>query len=83
MAASPLSPAGLDHVVLLVDDMAAALGFYIDVLGCRPGYAYPALGMEHLADFAEMAGIELVRIDAETRIPALRQQLMWNDVAYR
>lgn len=34
-----------------------------------------ALTSEHLEDFAEMAGIELVVIDAETRLRELRRQL--------
>jgi L-arabinose isomerase len=41
-----------------------------------------ALTMNHLVDFAEIAGIELVRIDAETRIRELRRELKWNEVAY-
>lgn len=47
-AAPPFTLAGLDHVVLLVDDMPRALAFYGGVLGCQPGYSYPALGMEQL-----------------------------------
>ncbi len=42
-----------------------------------------ALRMEHLADFAEIAGIELVRIDADTKIPQLRRELLWSDAAYK
>ncbi len=42
-----------------------------------------ALTTEHLADFAEIAGIELVRIDAETRLPQLRRELLWSDAAYK
>ena len=42
-----------------------------------------ALTMEHLEDFAEIAGIELVRIDAETRLPQLRRELVWSDAAYK
>jgi L-arabinose isomerase len=41
-----------------------------------------ALTTEHLEDFAEIAGIELIRIDQETRIPQLRRELRWNDAAY-
>jgi L-arabinose isomerase len=41
-----------------------------------------ALTTEHLEDFAEIAGIELVRIDAETRIPNFRRELRWSDVSY-
>ena len=42
-----------------------------------------ALTMEHMEDFAEIAGIELVRIDSDTRLPRLRQELRWSDAAYR
>lgn len=42
-----------------------------------------ALTIEHLEDFAEIAGIELTRIDAETRIPQFRQHLRWEEAAYR
>ncbi|MBA8876928.1 VOC family protein [Phyllobacterium myrsinacearum] len=44
----PFSLVGIDHVVFLVDDMPSALGFYYGVLGCQPGYTYPALGMEQV-----------------------------------
>jgi len=37
---------------------------------------------EMLEDFAGMSGIELVVIDADTRIRQLRQELEWNEVAY-
>jgi len=40
-----------------------------------------ALTMEHLEDFAEIAGIELIRIDNETRIHQLRRELRWSDAA--
>jgi glyoxylase I family protein len=46
--AIPFTPVGIDHVVLLIDDMERALAFYFGVLGCRPGYSYPALGMEQV-----------------------------------
>lgn len=42
-----------------------------------------ALTMEHLDDFAEIAGIELVRIDADTRLHELRRELVWSDAAYK
>jgi len=38
--------------------------------------------MQHLEDFAEIANIELIRIDAETRLHELRQQLRWNEGAF-
>ncbi len=42
-----------------------------------------ALTMEHMEDFAELAGIELVRIDSETKLHQLRRELTWSDAAYR
>ena len=48
MSKPPFSLVGIDHVVLLVDDMAKAMTFYADVLGAGPGYSYPALGMEQV-----------------------------------
>ena len=42
-----------------------------------------ALTMEHMEDFAEIAGIELVRIDSDTRLAQLRRELLWSDAAYR
>lgn len=44
----PFTLVGIDHVVFLVDDMDRAQRFYFDVLGCVPGYSYPALGMEQV-----------------------------------
>lgn len=51
----PFHFTGIDHVVFLVDDMARALGFYCDILGCQPGFSYPTLGMEQV-----WAGTELI-----------------------
>jgi len=46
--ANPIQPVGIDHVVFLVTDMDRALAFYEGVLNCRPGFSYPALGMEQV-----------------------------------
>jgi L-arabinose isomerase len=40
------------------------------------------LGMEIVADFAEIAGIELVVIDAETRMRDFTRELRWNQAYY-
>ncbi len=40
------------------------------------------LSAEHLEDFADMAGIEFVRIDQDTRLPELKKELKWNEVYY-
>jgi L-arabinose isomerase len=41
-----------------------------------------AVSTEVLEDFAEMAGLELVVIDAGTKVREFRQQLRWNEVYY-
>jgi len=42
-----------------------------------------ALDIRHLEDFAEIAGIECLCIDAETRLRDFKNQLRWNEAAYR
>jgi len=42
-----------------------------------------ALGAEHLEDYAEMAGIELVLIEAGTAIRQLKKELRWNEAYYQ
>ena len=41
------------------------------------------LTSEHLTDFAEMANIEMVLIDKETKISQLKNELKWNEIYYR
>ena len=50
--------------------------------GLTPHLLSQALRLEHLADFAEIAGIELVRIGNGTELQQLRHELFWNDAAY-
>jgi L-arabinose isomerase len=38
-----------------------------------------ALTLAHMEDFAEIAGIEIIRIDADTNLRRLRRELQWND----
>jgi L-arabinose isomerase len=42
-----------------------------------------ALGAEHLEDYAEMAGIELVLIEEGTSIRELKKELRWNEAYYQ
>ncbi|HTN83018.1 MAG TPA: hypothetical protein VL242_05020 [Sorangium sp.] len=42
-----------------------------------------AVTMEHIEDFAAIAGVELIRIGDGTEIRALKNELRWNDLAYR
>ena len=41
------------------------------------------LNTEHLEDLTEMLGIELVVIDSETRRRSFKNELRWNEAAYR
>ncbi len=41
-----------------------------------------ALSAEHVEDFAEMAGLECVKIDAQTRLGDFKNQLRWNQAFY-
>jgi L-arabinose isomerase len=41
------------------------------------------LTAEHLQDLAEMAGIECVVIDKDTKLSQLKNELRWNELAYR
>ena len=42
-----------------------------------------ALRAEHLYDFSEMAGVEYVQIDESTALRAFKNELRWNDLAYK
>jgi L-arabinose isomerase len=41
-----------------------------------------AVTTEMIEDFATIAGIELVVIDADTKLRQFKQELLWNDIAY-
>ena len=57
----PFALEGLDHVVLLVDDMDAARTFYTEVIGCTVDNALPQYGMLQLR-----AGASLIDLVAHT-----------------
>jgi L-arabinose isomerase len=42
-----------------------------------------ALTPEHLEDFAEMAGMEFLLIDEQTKLRDFKNELRWNDLYYR
>ena len=64
MAGSPpFALEGIDHVVLLVDDMAAARAFYLEVIGCTVERALPQYGMLQLRAGASL--VDLVDISCE------------------
>lgn len=41
-----------------------------------------SVNTEHLQDFADMAGIEFLVIDENTRVHEFREKLRWNDLYY-
>jgi len=59
----PFALEGLDHVVLLVDDMEAAKSFYREVVGCSVDRSLPQFGMLQMR--AGVALIDLVDIGSE------------------
>jgi catechol 2,3-dioxygenase-like lactoylglutathione lyase family enzyme len=59
--APPFALKGLDHVVLRVRDLDAALVFYIDVLGCTVEKVQAAIGLTQLRAGASL--IDLVTLD--------------------
>jgi L-arabinose isomerase len=41
-----------------------------------------AVTAEHLEDFAEMAGLEFLLIDSDTKLSAFKKELRWNEMHY-
>lgn len=63
-------------------DFEAACTCWIYAGGAHHTGFSQAVTTEMLEDFAAIAGIELVVIDAGTRVRPFRQELEWNEVAY-
>jgi L-arabinose isomerase len=58
----------------------AALAAWIHAGGAHhTGYSY-SVTTEHLRDFAEIAGIEVAVIDADTKAESFRNELRWNEM---
>jgi glyoxylase I family protein len=56
----PFAPERLDHLLLLVDDLAAAERFYCDVIGCTVGTRLPHYAMLELR--AGASAVDLVDV---------------------
>jgi L-arabinose isomerase len=63
-------------------DLKTAAAAWILAGGAHHTGFSQAVSTEALADFAEMADIEYLLIDAETRLDAFKKELRWNDVYY-
>ncbi len=63
-------------------DFKTACGAWIRAGGAHhTGFSY-AVTTEHMRDFAELAGIELVVIDGKTELPQFEKELRWNEAYY-
>ena len=63
-------------------DLRVAAGGWILAGGAHhTGFSRPVTA-QHLQDFADIAGIELVLIDRNTTIPQLKKELRWNAAYY-
>ncbi|MFB6150730.1 MAG: L-arabinose isomerase [Haloarculaceae archaeon] len=64
-------------------DFETAIGAWIRAGGAHhTGYSR-AVTAEHLRDFADIADVEFLHVDADTEIDEFRNELRWNDVSYR
>jgi L-arabinose isomerase len=64
-------------------DLATAAAAWIHAGGAHHTGFSLALGLEHLQDFAGMAGMELLVLDEETDLRHFLEKLRWNEAAYR
>ncbi len=63
-------------------DFKTACAAWIQAGGAHhTGYSC-SVTTEHLEDFAAMADIEIVVINAETKLSEFKKELRWNDIAY-
>jgi L-arabinose isomerase len=63
-------------------DLKTAAAAWIHAGGAHhTGFSFD-LTAEHLTDFADMAGMEMLLIDRSTTVPALKKELRWNDLYY-
>lgn len=64
-------------------DLAIGAAAWITAGGAHHTVFSQALGPEHLYDFSEMAGVEYVQIDEATELRGFKNELRWNDLAYK
>lgn len=63
-------------------DMRTGCAAWIQAGGAHHTCYSQNLTPEHLQDFADMAGIEMILIDKETRLKDLIKELRWNERSY-
>ncbi len=63
-------------------DLPTAAAAWILAGGAHHTGFSKSLTAQHLEDFAEMAGMEFLLIDQDTRLSPFKKELRWNDVYY-
>ncbi len=63
-------------------DLKTAAAAWILAGGAHHTCYSESLNAEYMEDYAEMAGIEYVLIDPDTKIHSFKQELRWNEVYY-
>ncbi len=64
-------------------DLAVGAACWIHAGGAHHTVFSQALKPEHVYDFCEMAGVEYVQIDESTELRRFKDELRWNEMAYR
>jgi L-arabinose isomerase len=63
-------------------DLKTAAAAWILAGGAHHTCFSQAISVEHLEDFAEMAGVEFLVIGKDTNLPEWKKELRWNDLYY-
>jgi L-arabinose isomerase len=63
-------------------DLKTAAAAWIHAGGAHHTGFSQAITVEHLEDYAEMAGMEFLLIDEETRLSQFKKEIRWNDLYY-
>ncbi len=68
---------------MALPDLKTAAASWILAGGPHHTSFSPALTAEHIEDFAEIAGIELLTIDADTTLSGFKKEMRANEAYYR
>jgi L-arabinose isomerase len=63
-------------------DLKVAAAAWIMAGGAHHTCFSQVVTAEHLEDFADMAGIEVLHIDADTKLSEFKKEIRWNEVYY-
>jgi len=63
-------------------DLKVAAGAWILAGGAHHTGFSQVVTADQLEDFADMAGIEFLRIDSETKLSEFKKEIRWNEMYY-